>query len=139
VAAPVTAAEFRKATRVYTINNVAPQHLCRGCGVPTVQGGFDRDIDYTDPTEELWNKSHPPPLNWRKSFPCGRPADPGCLADPATAPAENVSACVDICASLYGEGCRAASWNGPSKMCYLKTAKGEPARKVGDISFVLAV
>jgi hypothetical protein len=28
-----------------------------------------------------------------------------------TAPADNMTACVDICASLYFYGCRAASWN----------------------------
>ena len=54
-----------------------------------------------------------------------------------TAPADNMTACVDICASLYYYGCHAASWNSPSKQCYMKTAKGKPTPKHGDHSFVL--
>jgi hypothetical protein len=50
-----------------------------------------------------------------------------------------VSACVDLCVALYHArpACRAASWNGPSKMCYLKTGKANPHHKPGDVSFVL--
>eukprot|EP01051_Picozoa_sp_SAG22_P013818 SAG22_NODE_1595_length_4037_cov_45.725495_3_plen_229_part_00 len=54
-----------------------------------------------------------------------------------TAPAGNMTACVDICASLHYYGCRAASWNSPTRQCYLKTAKGHPVHRPGDHSFVL--
>ena len=54
-----------------------------------------------------------------------------------TAPADNMTACVDICASLYYYGCRAASWNSGGKQCYMKTAKGNPTHRPGDHSFVL--
>merc|ERR1719469_458756 len=83
----------------------------------------EQDVDTDYVCCDMFDATHAPPDNWRTRFPGGVPGRPD------TVPAENVSVCIDICASLfYPEAdrnitCKAAAWNGPKKQCYLKTGK----------------
>ena len=94
---------------------------------PTIVTGPENDTDYVCCA---FNATSLVP-DFEKRFPGG------VKGRVDTAPAGNVSACVDICASLYYYGCHAASWNSGQKQCYMKTAKGNPTHRPGDHSFVL--
>ena len=100
--------------------------------VPRLKGAFEIDVDYV--CCELFNSTNPPPPDWEDHFPGG-------VTDrPDTAPAFNVTACVEICSSLYYQGCKAAAvCNKPLKQCFLKTGKANPQPVIGDISFQIEV
>lgn len=94
---------------------------------PKIVTGPDADTDYVCCA---FNATGLVP-DFEKRFPGGVPG----RVD--TAPADNMTACVNTCASLYYYGCHAASWNSGQKQCYMKTAKGNPTHRPGDHSFVL--
>ena len=87
---------------------------------PTIITGPDTDMDYVCC---VFNATALVP-DFDKRFPGGLGG-----RWKSTAPANNLTACVDICASLYYYGCRAASWNSSGKQCFLKTAKGNPTHR----------
>jgi hypothetical protein len=105
---------------------------------PTVQEQ-DKDTDYNccnlfcdSKATPGCNATHPPPAGWRQRFPGGLKGRPD------TVPADNVTACIKICTSLYyTDGCKAAAWNGPLRQCFLKSGKADPVHRPGDTSFVL--
>ena len=99
--------------------------------VPRLKGALEIDVDYV--CCELFNSTNPPPPDWEDHFPGG------VTGRPDTAPAFNVTACVEICSSLYYQGCKAAVWNKPLKQCFLKTGKANPQPVIGDISFQIEV
>ena len=90
-----------------------------------IEQNVDTDYDCC----ELYDKFHP------IVFPGGAPGRPD------TAPADNLTKCIEICSSLFHSDppCKAAAWNGPSKQCYLKSGKANPMHRLGDISFLLGV